>query len=148
MSTPGALKAHIEQIAKLTARGLEPEQIRHITDLDVSFIRKIQADDAFEPALRALSPESADLWKESQTSVQARKRVKIAAREDAPEHYARARDIVRNSRDLSDKDRVTYLLKLLDFSGAADETVEEEVITLAPSQLALIQETLREVNER
>jgi hypothetical protein len=71
--------------------------------------------------------------------------VKIAAREDAPEHYARARDIVRDSRDLSDKDKVTFLLKLLEFSGAADETVEEEVITLAPTQETLIAETLREV---
>ena len=145
MSTPAAQKAHVEEIAKLTARGLEPEQIRQITDLDVIFIRKIQALDDFEPALRAISPGAATLWQEAQLSTQARKRVKIAAREDAPEHYRRARDIVRDSEQLSDKDRVTYLLKLLEFSGAADETVEEEVITLAPSQLALVQETLKEV---
>lgn len=141
-------KARLEEIAKLTAKGYEPEQIRHVTDLDVVYIRRIQARQEFEDALRAFSPEAAKLWEESQRSSQARKRVKIAAREDAPEHYQMARDIVRNSGSLSDKDKVGYLIKLLEFSGAVDETVEEEVISLAPSQLSLIQETLRELNER
>ena len=137
--------ARLEEIAKLTAKGYEPEQIRHVTDLDVVYIRRIQAREEFEPALRAVSPEAAQLWEESQRSSQARKRVKIAAREDAPEHYQMARDILRTSTALSDKDKLGYLIKMLEFSGAVDETVEEEVISLAPSQLSLIQETLREL---
>lgn len=144
MDTP-SLRTYIQEIAKLTARGLEPEQIRQTTDLDLSVIRKAQADEAFEPALRAISPEAADLWNETQTAIISRKRVKIAAREDAPEHYRMIRDIVREG-NLNDRDKLQALLKLLDFSGAADENVEDEQISLSPSQLALITETLRELN--
>lgn len=143
MLTPD-VRAHVENIARLTAKGMEPEQIRQVTDLDVIFIRRIQALDEFEPALRKASPEAATLWQESKSSEQARKRVKIAAREDAPEHYQMARDIVRQGAGLSEKDRLQALFKLLDISGVADETVEEETIALAPSQLALIADTLKE----
>lgn len=133
-------------IAKLTAEGLEPEQIRARTDLDVSFIRRVQAHPSFVETLREVSTDAADLWEEAQSARFARRRVKAAAREDAPEHYQMLRDLVRTSAELKDTEKAGILRDLIKFSGAVDEQVEEETIVLASSQLALIQETLREVS--
>ena len=144
-SVDNQTRAYIEEIAKLTARGMEPEQIRQVTDLDLTTIRRVQALEEFLPELARVSPDAARLWEESQAASMARKRVKLQAREDAPEHYQMARDIVRTSKGLSDQNKLAALFKLLDFSGASDETVEEETIALSPSQLALINATLKEI---
>ena len=134
-------------IASLTAEGLEPEEIRSRTDLDVSYIRRVQALDEFDEALREVSPSAHELWTEAKSHRFAKRRVKMAAREDAPEHYQMLRDIVRTSKELSDQDKARILEKLIQFSGAVDEQVEEETIHLSPTQLAAVQETIRELSE-
>lgn len=146
MAVPSPGSAMLLNIAKLTAEGLEPEQIRARTDLDVSFIRRVQAHPSFVETLREVSTDAADLWEEAQSARFARRRVKAAAREDAPEHYQMLRDLVRTSAELKDTEKAGILRDLIKFSGAVDEQVEEETIVLASSQLALIQETLREVS--
>lgn len=143
MPTP---EVYLRQIARLTADGLEPEQIRAVTDLDVTFIRRLQGEDTFLPALREFSEDAAKLWAESKSLEHARKRVKLAARADAPEHYQMLRDLVRDQKnDLKTLERANLLRDMIKFSGAVDEAMDEEVVSLTPSHLAIIQETLREV---
>jgi len=140
-------KSILQRIARLTAEGLDPEQIRSQTDLDVSFIRKVQALDEFSEALREENPAAHDLWQEAMAQQHAKRRVKAAAREDAPEHYEMLKDLVRTSRELRDTEKARILENLLKFSGAVDEHVEEETVYLSPTQLAILQETQVELAE-
>ena len=137
----------LQIIASLTAEGLEPEEIRSRTDLDVSYIRRVQALDTFPEALRAESEAAFELWTEAQTHKLAKRRVKMAAREDAPEHYQMLRDLVRESAELKDSEKASLLERMIKFSGAVDETVEEETIHLSPTQMAILQETLLETRD-
>lgn len=145
METVGAPQVLLRQIAELTAEGLEPEQIRSRTDLDVSFIRRVQALEEFEVELERISPEAAQLWREAKASSHAKRRVKLAAREDAPAHYQMLRDLVRTSNSMRDTEKANFLIQMIKFSGAVDEHVEEETVHMAPSQLALIQQALEEL---
>ena len=139
--------ALLKLIAELTAEGLGPEEIRSRTDVDVSFIRRVQALDEFPAALKAVSETAHELWQEAQSQHFARRRVKLAAREDAPEHYQMLRDLVRTSGELKDTEKAAILRELIKFSGAVDEKVEEETIQLVPTQLAILQEALFETSD-
>ena len=149
MTTPSSTVSDglLTLIAELTAEGLAPEEIRSRTDVDVSFIRRVQALDEFPEALKAISETAWELWQEEASQKFARRRVKLAAREDAPEHYQMLRDLVRTSNELKDSDKAQILRELIKFSGAVDERVEEETISLVPTQLAILQEALFETRD-
>ena len=133
-----------EVIARLTAEGLDPAQIRARTDLDVSFIRRVQDSPDFEPVLRSINPKAADLWAEAQSEERARRRVKQQAREDAPKHYEMLKRLAE-SGDLKDSERAGILRDLIKFSGAVDEHIDEEIVILNAPQLALFEETFGEL---
>jgi hypothetical protein len=136
---------YIEEIARRTAEGEEPEVISRVTNLDITTVYKCMSDPRFDEVLQSLSPEAFKEFKQARAADQSGMRVKTKAKENALRNYDALQELV-DSKVLDPKDEAAYRLKLLQVSGAVEKEVEERVIKLAPAQMSTLKETFEHIN--
>jgi len=137
-------QVYLEEIARLTSNGLNPQQIAIKADLDEATVRRLMALPEFEAIFSHFDPSAYKTWRETRDSESLRQAVISQAREDAPEHYRMLRELVRTSTQLRDAERAVIIEKLIKFSGDIGEGAEHETVSLSQAQLANIHETLNE----
>lgn len=135
----------LEEIVRLTARGYEPERVAREMDLDLAAVTGLMALPQFNELFALLDPAKHQAWTEARLSQLANQRVRTLARNDAVEHYLKLREIVRTSTDMKESERAALLERLIKMSGLLDEEVHEEVVHLAPSQIANINQAYADV---
>src|SRR3990172_10131839 len=140
METPHVF---IEEVARLTAKGLEIEDIARQADLDLTTVRQIQAHPDFDKFFEQIDPDGFAVWRQAREDQIARQRVMSMAREDAPEHYRMLRELARNG-DMKDAERASLLERLVKIAGVIQET-GEEIVRMSPAQLQLLAESLNEI---
>ncbi len=136
---------NIEGVAALLAEGKTLEHIAIDTALDVSYLQGLTSSKTFKKTFKLIDPEAFRVWEENQKDVAAKKLVKSLAREDAVDNYKAARTII-NTGDLSDKDRLQGLFKMLDLSGTIGDDIVEETVLLSRDNLRNIAEALNETS--
>jgi hypothetical protein len=138
-------KLNIEGVAALLAQGKSLEHIAIDTALDLPYLQVLVNSSEFKATFKTIDPDAYSDWEENQRDVAAKKVVKALAREDAVDNYKLARDIIRTG-ELSDKDRLQGLFKMLDISGTAGDDVVEETVQLSQANLRNIAEALDETS--
>lgn len=134
-----------EGVAKLLAQGETLEHISISTALDLPYLQTLIVSKDFKAIFKNLAPEAYADWEENQKDVASKRLVKSLARADAVENYERARDIIHTG-DLTDKDRLAGLFKMLDLSGTAGDEVVEETVQLSQDNLRNIAKALDETS--
>lgn len=138
-------KAAFEEIAKYLSKGLEPENIAIQTGLELDFIHRCIANHEFDDIFENIDPENYKIWKQQQGELISQRRVKTQAQMDAPEHYAKLKQIA-DSGELRDGERALIYQTLIKMSGAVDKDDIVEKTVLSKAQLDIIAEALYEVS--
>lgn len=137
----------LEEIVRLTAQGLEPPRIARDLDLDLNAVTGLMALPQFNEIFELLDPEKHKTWTSVRMAQLANQRVRTLARNDAVDHYTMLRELVRSTVDMRDETRASILERLIKMSGLLDQEVEEEVVHLAPNQIANINQAYADVTE-
>lgn len=137
-------RVYLEETAALFARGLSPEAVAREYDIDQGFLEKLLADPKFDEIFAQIDPKAYESWKNAQSEQVSRKRLKAQINEDAPDFYAIASDLVKNSAQLTDKERLDFALKLASLSDGVRKDTEVEHVVLSEHQIGVIQEAWRE----
>jgi hypothetical protein len=99
----------------------------------------------FKATFKTIDPIAFSDWEETRQDVASKRLVKSLARQDAVANYRAAKSII-DSGELSDKDRLAGLFKMLDMSGTIADDVIEEVTHLSQANLRNIAEALNETS--
>jgi CRISPR/Cas system CMR-associated protein Cmr3 (group 5 of RAMP superfamily) len=136
----------MEGVAALLSQGKTLEHVSIDTALDMGYLHTLVNSKEFQKTFKLLDPEAFAAWEETRQDVESKrlvKSLKSLARADAVDNYKLARDIIRTG-ELSDKDRLQGLFKMLDISGTAGDDVVEETVQLSQANLKNIAEAMRE----
>jgi hypothetical protein len=136
---------NIEGVAGLLAQGKSLEQIAIDTALDVPYLNGLVESKEFKATFKTIDPVAYADWEETRKDVASKRLVKSLARADAVDNYKAAKAILATG-ELSDKDRLQGLFKMLDMSGTIADDVVEEVTHLSQSNLRNIAEALNETS--
>ena len=135
----------IEELVRLTILGHDPERCARDMDLDIAAIIALIGRPEFDESFRLLAPAKHQAWVEARQAQLANQRVRTLARNDAVEHYLMLRDQVRKSTEMREAERAQLLERLIKMSGLLDDEAHEEIVHLAPSQIANINVAYNEV---
>ena len=130
----------IESVASFVARGKSPQQIAIDADLDLSYVERILSLPQFEQVFQNIDPKAYGKWKDQQADLKAKRQVATLVREDMLEYYKRTRDILLNSRELKDKERLDGFFTLMKFGRLGDESVVYETVVLSDDNIGTILE--------
>jgi hypothetical protein len=136
---------NIEGVAALLAQGKSLEQIAIDTALDLPYLNGLVESKDFKATFKTIDPIAFSDWEETRQDVASKRLVKSLARQDAVANYRAAKSII-DSGELSDKDRLAGLFKMLDMSGTIADDVIEEVTHLSQANLRNIAEALNETS--
>lgn len=141
------LRIYIEEIAKLFAKGLTPEQVAIRSHLEVSFVELLLSKPEFDATFQTLDPDAYAAWKDVQGEKVDERRLKARINEDAGSFYDIVAEAVKDkSSSLTDKERCEFALKLASLSDAAKKEDITEHVILSESHLANISATLEEIS--
>ena len=130
----------MESVASLVARSKSPQQIAIDADLDLGYVERVLSLPQFEQIFQNIDPKAYEKWKDQQSDLKAKRQVATMVREDMPEYYKRTRDILLNSRDLKDKERIDGFFTLMKFGRLGDEAIQHETVVLSDDNLDTILE--------
>lgn len=133
----------MESVAKELARGRTPEQMVQKVHLTLPTIERYISHPEFERVFKNLDAPAYKAWKATKDQAMARRAVQAQAREDAPGFYQKLKQIVE-SGELDDKDRATFLVKLLQMSGVVGEEIVHETMAASAVHLDAIEKALTE----
>jgi hypothetical protein len=137
----------VEQIASRVAKGQTSQQIAIAADLDFSYVERVLALPDFEQIFQNLDSKGYSKWKDHQSDLRTKRQVMALARADSLEYYKRVRDLVLNSKDLSDKERIDGLFNLMKIAKVGEGELPQETLILSEDNLKVFAEALAEVNK-
>lgn len=138
----------IEKIASRVARGQTAQQIAIEADLDIYYVEKILSLPAFEEIFHNIDPSSYQKWKDNQADLRAKRLVMTLAQEDSVEYYKKVRDLVLNSQELRDKERIDAMFSLMKIAKIGEGEAAREVVELSKDNLETILEAWRETEKK
>ena len=130
----------MESVASLVARHKTPQQIAIDADLDLGYVERVLAMPQFEEIFQNIDPKAYEKWKDQQADLKTKRQVATLVREDMLEYYKRTRDILLNSRELKDKERIDGFFTLMKFGRLGDEAIQHETVILSDDNLKTILE--------
>lgn len=137
----------LEKIASKISQGKTTQQIATDADLDYSFVEGIIASEEFDEVFKALDPKSYAIWVENQADLKAKRKVMAMAREDSVHFYRTAKDLVLNSKELKDKEKLDAIFNLLKIAKVGEGEVAQEMVVLSQDNLKTILEAWGETNQ-
>jgi len=140
------LKVTLEGIVRLISSGKTIENVARETNLDIPTIDGFLAREEFHTIFRELDEKGYQRWIDDQGDLTARRAVKNMARADVVDHYKLYRAAVRAGTGLKDNEQLNHLWNLIKLGGALDDTQVEEKVTLSEGSMALLKETLGELD--
>ncbi len=137
----------MEEVAARVASGMDPEQVARKLDIDPIFLQRVVGEPEFQEILERLDPEAAQVWKETKAEEFSQKRIRQMAREDGIVFYHAMKTIALDG-DLRDETRVGVLVQLLKLGGFFKETEMQEQTSLSPTQIQVILDATKEMDEQ
>ena len=128
----------VEKIASRVARGQTAQQIAIDADLDIDFVERVLTLPDFEQIFQNIDPKSYQKWKDNQADLKTKRQVMTLAREDSLEYYKKTRDLVLNSKELKDKERIDALFSLMKIAKIGEDDRPREVVELSQDALSTI----------
>lgn len=141
------IRVLMEEIAARVVTGLDPDQVARKMDIDPVFLQRVVAEPEFQEILEALDPEAAAIWRETKAEEFSQKRIRQMAREDGSVFYHAMKSIALDG-DLRDETRAGVLEKLLKLGGFFKETEMQETTNLSPTQIQVILDATKEMDEQ
>lgn len=136
-------KHFIKNLAYQYSKTLSIEEAANKIDLDQLKAVELAAKPEFRSVLAEISPELIKAWDEGKAEDSIGIHVRSLAKKDGEKFY---KMMVRDLEELSEKDRIPLLEKLLRLGGYFDKEESREILTLAPSVVAEMRKTAEEMD--